>query len=127
MNFKLHWAAGLLAPLCLSGCGPSPSLGVVNTSQVAPRLMQEANEVIVYEVVPDGARIVAEIDATSCKNKLWDPDPSQSNAIDQMKVKAAALGANGIAAITFNDAGTSFMSNCWSSITAQGTAFRVVR
>jgi hypothetical protein len=36
------------------------------------------------------------LSAISCKNKLWDPAPTQEDATDQLRVKAARLGGNGL-------------------------------
>jgi hypothetical protein len=66
--------------------------------------------------------------ATSCKNRLWDAAPTAEDATDQLRVKAARLGGNGLLGVTCEaPGGTSLVTNCWSSLTCHGAAVKVDR
>jgi hypothetical protein len=41
-----------------------------------------------------------------------------------LKQKALNAGATGLAGVTYKKGGTSFATNCWSTVTATGQAFR---
>ena len=72
--------------------------------------------------------VIQPLRATSCKNKLWDPSPTPEDATDQLRVKAARLGGNGLLNVTCETAsGTSLVTNCWSSLTCHGAAIKVNR
>jgi uncharacterized protein YbjQ (UPF0145 family) len=74
-------------------------------------------------VVSDlSGKSLGNIEATSCKNLMWDPAPTEEDALAQLKVKAANLGGNAVANVTYRHDGTSLNTNCWSSITATGVA-----
>lgn len=70
--------------------------------------------------------VIQPLRATSCKNKMWDPTPTQEDAIDQLRVMAARLGGNGLLNVTCEaPSGTSLITNCWSSLTCHGAAVKV--
>jgi acetyl-CoA carboxylase alpha subunit len=72
--------------------------------------------------------IIQPLSATSCKNLLWEPSPTQEDATDQLRVKAARLGGNGLLNVTCEaPSGTSLITNCWSSLTCHGAAIKVTR
>jgi hypothetical protein len=72
--------------------------------------------------------LIQPLSATSCKNKLWDPSPTQEDATDQLRVKAAHLGGNGLLNVTCEaPGGTSLITNCWSSLTCHAAAIKVTR
>jgi hypothetical protein len=114
-----------LAVLCaLSGCGPGPSIGYVNVAKLPQEQLLMSSAVQVLTEAPQDAAIVGVVEATSCKNKMWSPDPTEADALAQLKVKAAGLGANAIVGISYSPSGTSLVTNCWTSIMATGTAVR---
>ena len=57
------------------------------------------NEVRIYKpadlTVVDYSSL-GEVAAISCKNKLWDPSPSEADAISQIRFKAFTRHANGL-------------------------------
>jgi hypothetical protein len=58
--------------------------------------------------------VLQPLSATSCKNKFWDPSPTTEDATDQLRVKAARLGGNGVQNVTCEASrGTSLTTNCW--------------
>jgi len=68
-------------------------------------------------------RVVRPVTATSCSVKTWDPAPTRDDAIDQLRVKAARLGANGIMNVTCErPEGVSLAMTCWASLTCHGAA-----
>ena len=68
-------------------------------------------------------RVVRPVTATSCSIKTWDPIPTPEDAIDQLRVKAARLGANGIMNVACErPEGVSMAMNCWASLTCHGAA-----
>ena len=72
--------------------------------------------------------MIQPLSATSCKNKLSDPSPTQEDATDQLRVKAARLGGNGLLnVICEGPSGTSLITNCWSSPTCHSAAIKVTR
>ena len=116
------WAVILGVPLALTGCGPFIDIVPLDDAARA----RYRSEVRYYEQPPHAATTVQPIRATSCKQKVWDPPASQEDAIDQLRAKAAGLGANGITKVTCdNPEGMSLSKNCWSAFTCRADAIRV--
>jgi hypothetical protein len=68
------------------------------------------------------------LSAISCKNKLWDPSPTQEDATDQLRVKAARLGGNGLLNVVCEAPGMTYViKNCWAWLTCHGAAIKVTR
>lgn len=61
------------------------------------------------------------VEATSCKNLLWQPESSLENCTDQLKTKAAQLGGNAIV-LGYSDAKSADLfqnginRNCWNTV-----------
>lgn len=69
--------------------------------------------------------VLGPVKATSCKNKLWDPSPSNEDATNQLRVMASSLGANALASLYCEaPQGTSLTTNCWSSIVCHAAAVK---
>lgn len=117
-----HFIA-VVAVLALAGCGP----GVRVTDVDAPAAQRLNSEIKVIEgPVPAGASVVGPVEATSCKNKAWDPAPTNANAIVQLKAYARERGANAVKNVFCEPPqGTSLGTNCWSSIRCTATAYSV--
>lgn len=112
----------LFGVLLLAGCGP----GVTVTDVDATTTAQLQSVRVIQGDVPASARPLGPVDATSCKNKAWDPPPTDTNAILQMKVVAQRKGGNAIGNVYCEPPlGTSLGNNCWSSIRCTATAFSV--
>jgi hypothetical protein len=65
------------------------------------------------------------LSATSCQNKFWDAAPTQEDATDQLRAKAARLGGNGLVHVGCEPSGmgmTYVSKNCWAWLTCHGTA-----
>ena len=68
------------------------------------------------------------LSATSCKNMVWAPSPTQNDATDQLRVQAARIDANGLLNVMCEGpSGPSLTTNCWSSLTCHGAAIKVTR
>jgi hypothetical protein len=120
---KIFTAAAIAA--CAAGCiGPNPNLGVVDVAQVPPEQAAAASTVQVLPSQPPRSTVIGPVEAASCKNKIWDPDPSEADALAQLQVKAAALGAKAIVGVSYSPDGTSLWTNCWSIIVAKAVAVK---
>ena len=111
--------------LSLEACGIGPLVPVVNVDQDAAERL--AKDVPVYRNDADNYVVanVKRLEATSCKNKLWDKPASADDAISQLRYKASSIGANAITNPTCQQEGTSVVTNCWSSITCTAEALKV--
>ena len=70
------------------------------------------------------------LSAISCQNKFWDPAPTQEEATDQLRAKAARLGGNGLVHVACDVPGmrvTYVSTTCWTWLTCHGTAIQVTR
>ena len=68
-------------------------------------------------------RVVRSVTAVSCSMKTVDPLPTPEDATDQLRVKAARLGANGILNVTCErPEGVSLAMTCWASLTCHAAA-----
>ena len=113
------------ATLALAGCiGPNPRLGIAEVGSMPAPLVRQAWAVQVSDAPPAGATVLGAIEGTSCKNKAWDPLPTEAKALEQLQIKAAAMGATGVSAVTYTKGEFSMVTNCWASITASGMAYR---
>ena len=74
--------------------------------------------------------LLQSLSALSCQNKFWDHAPTQEDATDQLRAKAARLGGNGLVNVGCEPSGvgmTSVSKNCWTWLTCHGTAIQVRR
>ena len=102
----------------LAMVGPLPAAGIVNTNT------EQTASVTVAAAMPAGATDLGAVEGTSCKNSMIDPAPTEAKALEQLKQKAANAGATGVAAVNYERGGTSFVTNCWSTVKATARAFR---
>jgi len=114
----------LVVSAALSGCGPFVERHEV-TRETAARLDDEIKVYEPAELASLKYTTLYGLESWSCKNKFWDPDPSRSDALTQMKLKAREAGATGIKDISCSGEGTSLGTNCWSSLRCVGTAIKV--
>jgi hypothetical protein len=97
--------------------GPLPAAGIVETSP-------DSAGIQIVDVLPAGAVEIGAVEGLSCRNSALDPAPTEEKATAQVRQKAKAMGATGVAGIRYERGGTSFVTKCWSTIKATGTAFR---
>ena len=79
--------------------------------------------------VPTRAYVLLQpLSAISCQNKFWDPAPTQEEATDQLRAKAARLGGNGLVHVGCEAPGmgmTSVSKHCWAWLACHGMAIQV--
>lgn len=120
---KIRMVFAAMTPLLLTGCfGPNQALRIETSPALA--VAARANDVDVLPSVPVGAKVLGSVEGASCQNKIWDPKASEPAALDQAKLKAAALGATAITDLSYATSGTNLVANCWTLITATATAIR---
>ncbi len=118
MKFALF--ATLLCLPVLTSCGPMVTVENVGVMTSAQRLIP-----IHQDASLRGGRVLGLLEGHSCKNNMWDPDPTRAAAEQQIRLQAARLGGNAIIAARYETRGVTVQPNCWSSITAYGTAIRI--
>jgi len=96
---------------------------------VAPAELTAATNVRVFtteQPPPKIERAIAPVTAYSCKHLTIDPPASKGDALQQLQLKAAQLGANAVVNVTFDLRGTdAWGTNCWQTVQASGTAARI--
>jgi len=117
---------GIVVAMGLScGCyGPFVSVAHVDEASASAL----ANTIKIYSPADlTGADYlsVGVIDATSCRNKAWDPPATEADAVSQLRFKAFSLNANGLILWGCESYGVELSKNCWSSVTCRATAIRV--
>ena len=65
----------------------------------------------------------ANLTGISCKNKLWEPAPTEAVAISVLKKQASAAGFNAVYINSVEQDPNAISKNCWSAIIATGVAF----
>lgn len=115
-------AIGLFA--LLSGCvGPLVPVTRVDDS-TASELSQTIHTFEARET-PASATVLGPLTATSCKNKLWDKDATNEDAISQLRLLSRQRGGNAVGNLVCEQQqGTSLATNCWASVTCTGTAIK---
>jgi hypothetical protein len=114
----------LLAVGLLGGCAQTPGTGtgaIIGPLPAAGIVQTSADSV---DVPPPGSVEIGTVEGLSCRNSALDPAPTEEKANAQIREKAMAMGATGAARIRYERGGTSFVTNCWSTVKATGIAFR---
>jgi hypothetical protein len=108
--------------LFLAGCGPFVEVVKLDeTTRVKAR-----SDVKQYIEAPPTYKVIQNLEATSCRQKAWDPPATNQDAIDQLRFKVSRAGANGIANVFCDSEGVFDLGkNCWSSVKCRGTAIEV--
>jgi hypothetical protein len=114
----------LLASGLMAGCmGP-----FIAVAKVPPERATAAEAVSVL-AISDVARLdhesVQPVEGNSCRNLLWEPAPSEADAVRRLKYAALQSGANGITDLRCESGAFSLATNCWSSITCRAMAIRI--
>lgn len=108
--------------IALSGCAANVPLNRVSD----PYVIKTANNIPAYrkgqlDQVPLITRTLGPVEGHSCKHNFWDP-VSEEDALQQAKLNALEMGANGIVEVRYEWSGTELARNCWKSVTASGVA-----
>lgn len=109
----------------LSGCiGPLVPVARIDQDSQA-RLASQIRVYRIGEQIEGSATRLGGISATSCKNLLTDPTPSEQDAFSQLRYHAVQAGGNVVLDTLCESEGTNLAKNCWSSISCRGTAARI--
>jgi hypothetical protein len=109
----------------LTGCaGQSSNLRIGNDQTYASLSDQREaiKNVLEYDSVPVGAKILGEVDAGRCHRIQGAVEPSDALVKADLKVTAYAQGADGISNITLTKE-VALTRNCWHIITGKATMF----
>jgi hypothetical protein len=118
----------ILLVLIMQGCagpgkiGIGPLTNVIDIENLDSVTRQRVDAIkIIEDKNIEEVKILKKIKTTSCKNQINDPPASRQNAIEQLKYIALENNADGIKNIVCSPKeGTSFIKNCWESITCSG-------
>lgn len=119
----------LLGAMGLTGCGtvaPNSDVGLVHTGFEGKVVVPDRSDVAITDTGPILSDEKQRVMGTSCKNKLWDPDPSRENALALMKRQAAERGYNAVHSVKVFSDPTAVAKNCWSALVASGIAYTVI-
>ena len=101
------------------GCGPSVKIRKVNNNVIDKIIVYTNRELLNQENV----KAIRVLEATSCQYLLWDSRASETNCINQLKMAAYNIGANGIILIgQFKKGGMSLDKDCWSTVECSAIA-----
>ncbi|WP_417761190.1 hypothetical protein [Shewanella sp.] len=92
MNKRLKLALAILMLASVAGCSSMDSAQIVTGER---RDSIDTDQVVLYETAPANYRILAMISARSAEN-IGNSDERKQQAIEYLKQRAAAMGANGI-------------------------------
>lgn len=104
---------------------------IENLHQASQSQVVAANKIRVYmlgsALTPSGIDAqLGEVEAYSCKHELWDMPASKANALSQLRLKAAEMGADALMDVTIDRSGTdAFGTDCWNAIEASGMAIKI--
>lgn len=124
---KSNLLVPLVAALALAGCGTTAQNSDVSLTRtwVEPKKdVRDTAAVAIVDTGPPLSAATARVSGHSCKNKLWDPDPSQENATALMKQDAAAKGFDAVHSVQVVPDPAAIAKNCWSAVIATGIAFK---
>lgn len=115
-----------IALLLLSGCGPM--VPVKDMYALSPGERRQAAEVGIYNESQLRNRkytVLNVVEGISCKNKVWSPAATKTDAINQVKYWAKEQGAEAVMNVQCDaPRGTTVTSNCWESITCTAQAIK---
>ena len=107
----------------LVGCGSlAPNTDASSGINVAGSTEVVGEIAILVDNVPNGVT-QTRITGISCKNKLWDPAPSNEAAISVLRQQAAQAGYQSVSLVSTAPLDDPISINCWSAIEAVGIAF----
>lgn len=107
--------AALAGALCVAACNSLPMSSLTQVDQV--RILEPSFP------KQDIVRVVGPIETLTCKAQTFGRTAADTQAAElELKAKAQSVGANAISGISIKATGTSLVKNCWTSITATGTA-----
>ena len=108
----------------ISCTGPLVKINEVD-QDIVKSIVLHRNQIILKS---DKVIIVGVVEATSCKHLLWEPDATEENCIDQLKMKTHQLGATSFVFGAADKTKADFTPrsginrNCWNTIDCRGVA-----
>ena len=120
----------LILMLSLVGC-VGALVPVVKIDELSPENKHAVSSMNIYNESQLGAaeyQIIDIVEGISCKNKMWDPAATKTDAINQAKYWASQRGADALMNIQCeHPRGTTTTYNCWESITCTAQAIKLRR
>jgi len=77
------------------------------------------------QVDPKHVTVLVKVEGTSCKVGAHDPDPTELDAMEQLKLWTLRNGGNAVVDTTCEAGGVDFGKNCFASITCSGLALQL--
>jgi hypothetical protein len=112
----------------LASCGTAPGVNSdvpngISLGLSPPSVENPADDVKVFDSGFPPSKPGQKVSGTSCKNKVWDPPPSEENAVALLKRQAAQRGYNAIHSVQIVYDKDAISKNCWAAISATAIAF----
>jgi hypothetical protein len=120
-------AFGFVACALLSACEITPP---ARTALSPSSSEEEAAAARVQVLLPYDARgipVVAPVEGTVCKVGAHDADPTEEEAMSQLRLAAVRRGGAAVTAIDCERSGFSLTDNCFAMITCRGVALARTR
>jgi hypothetical protein len=112
----------------LAGCA-GPFVSVKNINRLPIETKSRVLSIPIYnesQLLDKKYRIINIVEGISCKNKIWDPPATKTDAINQAKYWAFEIGADALLNIQCEyPRGTTNTYNCWESITCTAQAIKI--
>lgn len=121
-----HAALALIAAL-LAGCGPR--IPVVDIESLPAEQRQAARSLPIYDrthLIDREVEVLGVVEGNACQRTAFDVPASRTAAVEQLKLRASEIGANGIRHIQCGaPEGLTTRTYCWKSISCTAEAIRV--
>ena len=114
----------LLTPLISACAGPMVNIAEVDEEAISGISVFSDVEMLRNENI----KVIGSVNATSCQHLLWEERSTEKNCINQLRMRANALGANGIVVGASEEGSANFLPskginrNCWNTVDCSGTA-----
>jgi len=110
----------------LSGCAGPFVQEISVPNDILNRLNNQIPTVTASDISSFDFSVITKVEATSCFNNLiTDSASSETDAMRQLKYKAAQYNADALLNPICTKEGTSLAKNCWTSVTCVGDAIRI--
>lgn len=117
----------IILPFLLAGCGANSSINSDRPSGVSliDTAVPKLSSVQVTSIGPSVNEGGKALSGSSCRNKVWQPAPTEEVALNQLKLQAEKQGLNAIHSVQYKKEGTSLITNCWATIYATGIGYKL--
>lgn len=121
------YAVIALAATLLAGC--APRLPIVDIEALPPEQRHATRTLPVYDrthLIDREVEVLGVVEGYACQRRMLHPPASETTAVEQLKYRAAELGADGIRDIQCAvPMGPSTRTYCWGSVSCTAEAIRV--